>query len=269
MKLIIKITLLVLTLSIFSCEKEYAKKEMSNIEVMNDMVLEEPMALRKPSAKNSQKIIKESYLSFETESVEQTFQYINTQVSKYKGYIQSDNVTKDYRQITREIIVRIPTNNFQPVIDSISKKVRVFDRKSISLKDVTEEFIDLEARLKVKLELEIRYLELLKKAKNVKEMLQIEREVAKIREEIEAKQGRLKYLKNQVSFSTINLTFYEPIQVVKSKSKTYFSKVLNALKGGFNSLGDLLLGFLYIWPYIIFIVITFYFIRNKFIKRKK
>ena len=269
MKNLIKVLILFVLLS--SCDNEKKNNYMygesaPSIEAVEDMSIQEVTYKEVPQKKH--KIIKTSFLSFETDSIEKTFQKIKNDVEKHKGFIQSDNTVKEYNQIRRSLIVRIPTNNFQPIIEHISNDVKTFDRKSISLKDVTEEFIDLEARLKAKKALENRYLQLLNKARNVKEMLEIEREIANIREEIEAKQGRLNYLKNQVSYSTINLEFYEVVPVVKSKSKTYFSKVIYAFKGGFKTLGDFILGLLYIWPFVIILGITLFYIRKRIKKRR-
>ncbi|TBN04010.1 DUF4349 domain-containing protein [Hyunsoonleella flava] len=156
-----------------------------------------------------QKIIKTSFLKFETDDLEKSYNQIIKAVKTNKGFVQDDNSSKSYNTLTRRLTIRIPTSSFQTAIDSISKNVSYFDSKRISAKDVTEEFIDLEARLKAKQTLEKRYLDLLEKAKNVKEILEIERELSNIREEIEAKQGRLKYLQNKVSLSTIEIEFYK------------------------------------------------------------
>lgn len=216
----------------------------------------------------NQKIIKESYLSFETNDLNKTYKSILSYVNRNGGFIQNDNASKSYDRQSRNLIIRVPTNNFQKTIDSITKIVDYFDVKRISSKDVTEEFIDIEARLKAKIELEKRYLELLSKAKNVKEMLEIERELSSIREEIEAKQGRLKYLNNKVSLSTLNVEFY------KTSSETgvttsYGRKMWNAIHSGFNGLSIFFLGLLNIWPFIIIILIAVYFIRKQLKKRKK
>ncbi len=214
------------------------------------------------------KIIKESHLRFETSSLEKTHQSIIKLLEVNKGFIQRDETSKNYGNIERSLVIRIPTKGFQNVIDTISNQVKVFDRKEISQRDVTEEFIDLEARLNAKLKLEARYLELLSKAKNVKEILEIEREIAKIREEIEAKQGRLKYLQNKVSLSTIYISFYETVEFDKAESKTYLSRVVKALKGGFTGIGNFIIGILYLWPFIIIGILIFLFVRNR-IRRKK
>ncbi len=214
------------------------------------------------------KLIKESYLAFETDDLEKTFSEISTVIKKYEGYIQDDNSSKNYNRTTRRLIIRIPTKNFQNTIDDVSENVDYFDNKKVSLKDVTEEFIDLEARLKAKQELEKRYLELLKKAKNVKELLEIEKELSHIREEIEAKQGRLKYLQNKVSLSTINIEFYK-ITSESKVTKSYGSKMWGAIVSGFDGLSSFFLGILNIWPLIIILSIVFVITRKWILKRRK
>jgi len=216
-----------------------------------------------PENQTTSKIIKESNLRFETASIDKTYKSIVELLEKHKGFIQRDQTSKNYNTVERNLTIRIPTDGFQPVLDGIAQDVKVFDRKEISQRDVTEEFIDLEARLKAKRRLEARYLELLKKAKNVKEILEIEREVAKIREEIEAKQGRLKYLQNKVSLSTIHISFYETMEFEKAKSQAYFSRVIKALKGGFTGIGEFIIGVLYLWPFILIGIALFIFIRRK------
>lgn len=222
-----------------------------------------------PENQTEVKIIKQSNLRFVTASIEKTYKSVFELVQRNKGFIQRDQTSKNYSSIERSLTIRIPTDGFQPVLDGISNDVKVFDRKEISQRDVTEEFIDLEARLKAKRKLETRYLELLKKAKNVKEILEIEREVAKIREEIEAKQGRLKYLQNKVSLSTINISFYETVAFEKAQSQTYFSRVVKALKGGFTGIGEFIIGLLYLWPFILIGILLFIFIRRRLSKKNK
>lgn len=220
-----------------------------------------------PSEVSDQKIIKESYLRFETQDLNKTYNQIKKAISENKGFIQDDNSNKSYNTITRHLIIRVPTIGFQSIIDSISKNVAYFDTKRISAKDVTEEFIDLEARLKAKQTLEKRYLELLAKAKNVKEILEIERELSNIREEIEAKQGRLKYLQNKVSLSTLDIEFYK-LTSESPITTSYGTKMWNAIKSGFNGLSVCFLGLLHIWPFIIILVIASFLIR-KWIKKSK
>lgn len=221
-----------------------------------------------PSEAKPQKIIKTSHLKFETKDLDDSYRNIITAVKANNGFVQDDNSNKSYNTITRHLVIRIPTTNFQTAIDSISKNVSYFDSKRISAKDVTEEFIDLEARLKAKQTLEKRYLELLNKAKNVKEILEIERELSNIREEIEAKQGRLKYLQNKVSLSTINIEFYK-LTSEAPITTSYGTKMWNAVKGGFNGISVFFLGILYVWPLIVIVGIGIFLLRQWLKKSKK
>ena len=214
-----------------------------------------------------QKIIKTARLVFETQDVENTHQKILQLASQFKGLVQNDNSGKDYNRIYKNVTVRIPTENFQQFIDGISEGVAYFDHRDISRQDVSEEFVDLEARLKAKRTLEERYLELLKKANKVEEMLQIERELSNIREEIEAKQGRLQYLQNQVSMSTVHIEFYKTTAET-GITQSYGQKMKNALQGGWNGISVFFLGILYLWP-LFLVALIIVFVLRIFLKRRK
>ena len=271
---------IIVILILFGCNQEpsYYKNDSGVLGLINassddyeieDTIEEMEVSYNVSSPKEtSQKIIKESYLEFETNDLDKTFDNIQRYVKQNNGVIQNDNASKNYNRSIRTLIVRVPTNGFQNTIDSISRSVEYFDSKSISSKDVTEEFIDLEARLGAKRVLETRYLQLLSKAKNVKEMLEIERELSSIREEIEAKQGRLKYLSNRVALSTINITFYKTTSSSKI-TQSYGSKMGKALKSGFNGLSYFFLGVLNIWPFLILVGIGLFFIKKWYKKKKK
>lgn len=220
-----------------------------------------------PSLQEGQKTIKTARLVFETRDVEKTHQYILQLTNEYNGLVQNDNSGKNHNRISKNLTIRIPTEDFQEFITAVSKGIDYFDQRTISRQDVSEEFIDLEARLKAKRTLEERYLELLKKANNVKEMLEIERELSTIREEIEARQGRLQYLQNQVSMSTLNIEFYK-MTAETGITQSYGQKIKNALQGGWNGISVFFLGVLYLWPLFLVAIIMVGVIRI-FLKRRK
>ena len=222
--------------------------------------------LKKPIS--PQKIIKTGNLRFETQDLDNTHQKILDAVRRANGYIQRDNTGKNYNSHYHNLTIRIPSENFDTVLQEVSNGVSFFEEKTISQRDVTEEFVDLNARLKAKRTLENRYLELLSKAQNVKEMLEIERELSKIREEIEAREGRLQYLQNQVSESTITIYFYK-VTSESGITVSYGRKMINALKGGWNSISEFFLGLLHVWPFIILVVLGVFLVRRWIKKRKK
>ncbi|WP_291150621.1 DUF4349 domain-containing protein [Flavobacterium sp. UBA7680] len=224
--------------------------------------------LEAPSPKIEQKIIKQASLRFETNDLEETYKQIQTAVKQSQGKVQSDSEGKDYGTLYRNITIRVPSQNFDNFINTISKGVSYFERKEITAEDVTEQYIDLTTRLKNKRKLEERYLQILQKATKISEILEIEKQISIIREEIEAKEGQLKYLESRVSESTVTIEFFKNLPEQEAVQLSYGSKVWTAIKSGFFSLSSFFISIISIWPFIIIIVVLAYFIRKR-IKRKK
>jgi hypothetical protein len=227
-----------------------------------------PPTTENSEAENDQKIIKTAGLRFETQDLDGTHKNILAITKTLGGFVGTDNSGKNYSEHFRNLTIRVPSENFQTFIDDVSKGVNYFDRKDISRKDVSEEFVDLNARLKAKRELERRYLELLKQARNVEEMLDIERELSKIREEIEAKEGRLNYLKDKVSLSTVNIQFYKYTNET-GVTVSYGQKMKNALSGGWDGISVFFIGLLYLWPLFLILLILILLLRRWMKRRKK
>jgi len=216
-----------------------------------------------------QKIIKEATLRFETDNLENTFNQIQKAVTNSKARIINDSEGKDYGTISRNLTVKVPSQNFDRFISDVSKGVSYFEVKNISAEDVTEQYIDLTSRLKTKKKLEERYLEILKKANKVSEILEIEEQISTIREEIESKEGQLKYLESRVSESTITIEFYKTVAEKEGVKISYGSKLWTAVKSGFYSLSDFLISLISVWPFVIIFIVLAYFIRKRLKRRKK
>ncbi|WP_395043489.1 DUF4349 domain-containing protein [Flavobacterium sp.] len=214
-----------------------------------------------------QKIIKYGDLRFETNDLDETHKTIQTLIKKYKIVVQNDSEGKDDYTIYRNLRLRIANESFDEFIKEISTGINYFDRKNISVDDVTEEYIDVTSRIKTKKALEERYIELLKKANKVSEMLEIEKELATIREEIEAKEGRLRYIENKVSMSTITIEFYKTLEHKAGATVSFGTKFVNAIKSGFNGISSFFIWLIEVWPFIIILVAIMYFIKKRFKKK--
>lgn len=207
----------------------------------------------------SRKLIKNGHIVFETENLVRTKNNIILLVNNYKGYIASDSQNEYNNRINYRLNIRIPVQSFDSIVSKISKEVITLDSKEISISDVTAEFLDIESRLKNKKELENKYLQILKKANNVKDILDVERELGKLREDIEATEGRLKYLQNQVSFSTLNITFYKKT----SLDSNFFTQIKEAFSNGFEKGKAFFVWFISTWPFLILILIVWVILRKK------
>lgn len=208
-------------------------------------------------------LIREGFLEFETDDIDATRQKITSASKKYGAYISRNNSFKTSGRINATMSIRVPVDNFEEFLNDATAGVEKFDSKRITAKDVTEEFIDVEARLKAKKELENRYLELLEKAVSVEEMLKIEKEIGKLRADIESLEGRLKYLENRVGFSTIEFSFYEKIPVDNEFGK----RLGNGFESGWDNLIVFFIGLTHIWPFILIGVLLIVFL--KYLKRRK
>ncbi|MEZ5003624.1 MAG: DUF4349 domain-containing protein [Chitinophagales bacterium] len=195
----------------------------------------------------SRKLIKEGWVEFETKSIETTGQKLIALVEQYKGYVASDNVYKSTGRTTNTVTIRIPAETFDQVLEAAIQDVKKIDNKQINVRDVTEEFVDIEARLKTKRALETRYSELLQQAKSVSEILEIESELGSLRADIESIEGRLKYLQNQVSFSTLHLTFYETY----ASDIAFNRKFKEGFQNGWDNLFYFFVFLTNIWPFIV------------------
>jgi hypothetical protein len=213
------------------------------------------------------KIIRTSNLRFETANLSETYTKIQKAIVQYKGTIQNDESGKNYNATYRNIIIRIPNQGFMPFIDDISQGVNYFDRKEISSQDITEEYIDVEARMNAKKKLEQRYLQLLNRAMKVSEIIEIEKQLAAVREEIEAKEGQLRYMKNKISMSTVTIEMYTNDASESGATASFGGKIWNAIKTGFNGLSSLFIGIISLWPFVILLILIFIFIKRKFKKK--
>lgn len=244
-----------------------AKYDMPVDSAAVEVVQNAPPTSGSSEEKIEQKIIKSGDLRFETSDMEETYGAVHQLIKKYNAIVQSDSEDKDDYTFSRYLTLRIPNDHFDNFIKDLSKGVDYFDRKNISIQDVTEEYVDVASRIKTKKALEARYLELLNKANKVSEMLEIERELATIREEIEAKEGRLKYIQNKVSMSTINIEFYKAMERKAGARVSFGTKFVNAIKSGFNGISTFFLWVIEVWPFIIILVALIYFIRKRFKKK--
>ncbi len=205
--------------------------------------------------KDTRKLIKEADISFRTDDINIAFEQIRT-LSESNGAYVSEEEKFEYRNRTGyNITLRVPKDNFDTLIVLIldNVKVKELENKRIETKDVTEQFIDIESRLKIKKETEKKYLDLLKQAKTLDETLKIEKLLAEIREEIESTEGRLKYLTDKVQYSTIRIRVFESIKY----SKRFFSDFWDALKDGWQVFLHVLTLLGYLWV----VILVFFLIR--------
>jgi hypothetical protein len=240
-------TILFPAIMLFSCgqSEQYSLGDAADME---EITVERQEANSIPPFDTQRKIIKTGELSFETANAAKTREMAFQKVAELGGYIAEDNAQYYSESVTYHLSLRIPAEKFEDLLEIISTNVQKLDSKNIKASDVTEEFIDIEARIKTKKELETRYKELLKRANSVEDILRIEHEAGALRTEIESFEGRLKYLKDRVAFSTLTLRFYESSAI---QSFGFGSKMGYALREGWDNLLYFLIALANIWTFLL------------------
>lgn len=210
------------------------------------------------------KIIKAGNINFRTSDIESTRTGIIAATEKQGGYISKNEITDHGYRIQCNLEIRVPFAKFDTLLKNIESNAEDIESQQMHATDVTEEFIDIEARLQTKKTLESRYRELLSRAISVEDILKIEEEIGKLREEIESVEGRLRYLNDRVSLSTLNVSFY----VKKIGESGNSSRFGESLSDGWSGLLSFVFGLVSIWPFILVMVAVFVCFRWYMRKRK-
>lgn len=171
---------------------------------------------------SNRKIIKDAELTMEVDSPIDTQSRVTSIVEAHGGFVVTSQSTQrssddpGQRVIDVSLVIRVPSNQFGPTRDEIlSLSKNVLDKKTTG-QDVTEEFIDLEARIKTQLALEAQFIEIMKQAHKVEDALEVQRQIAEVRTQIEKLEGRKRFLENRSSLSTITVNLKAPNTVLVS-----------------------------------------------------
>ncbi|MEO1614518.1 MAG: DUF4349 domain-containing protein [Planctomycetota bacterium] len=134
--------------------------------------------------------------------------------------------------------LRVPVENYRQVMTGIGS-LGFAKRKEERTEDVTEAYVDLEARISNKQTLEARLVTMLgERSGKLSDLLELERELARVREEVERMQGRLRVLQDQTSLATIELTVSERLTYEPPAAPTLGDRIAMAWGGSLGSIGD-------------------------------
>jgi hypothetical protein len=211
------------------------------------------------------KIIKNGTMTVEVKNVADTIDKITDITKELGGYVVSSNKYSN-SGTHGTVAIRVPADKFDEAFEkirSIADEVPYENKESM---DVTEEYTDLEAQLRNLEATEAQYLELLKKAEKVEDMVTVQRELSQVRGEIERIQGRMKYIERTSDMSYITINVGE-VQSLKQKKWNPSETLISAVNGVitfFKALVNIAIWlalFCFIWVPILIIIIK--------IRRKK
>ena len=239
-------------------EKEYKAEEIAENNLTDTIKSPRQTQQTLPVTKNNpgstpdwnKKIIKNAFLNLEIKD----FKIFNTTVrEKIKllgGYIATEEQNQSDYKIENIITVKVPVDQFDNAVTQFTGDVEKLVEKKITSEDVTSEVVDTKSRLEAKKQVRLRYLDLLKQAKNMEEILNVQTEINGIQEDIESAAGRIQYLGNASRFSTIHLTYF---QVLNPSAKNidepgFATKLWTSFRKGWQWIGEVIIGIIAVWP---------------------
>jgi hypothetical protein len=186
----------------------------------NKISLSDSEKVEETAAAIDRKIIRNADLTLEVPSTTDTQQRIVSIAEAHGGFVvaseakQRDSQEPAQRTLDIKLVVRIPENQFGAALDQIRGLGGNLSEAKITGQDVTEEFIDLEARIKTQKALEQQFLQILRQATKIADAMEVQQQIADVRTDIEKLEGRKRFLENRSSLSTITVNIITPRPMV-------------------------------------------------------
>lgn len=217
-----------------------------------------------PAIDTAKKIIKEGNIRFETRNPKAARQNIVSSLQKLGGYLAEENETNSGETNQKEysLKIRVPSKNFDSFLNGLTSSADHIESKNIHIRDVTTLFIDTRAEISNNKQLEQRYLQLAGKATKMTDLLAIEDKLASIRTTIDSAQGQLNYLSSQVSYSSLDISFYTKQAGEVNPGTGFAYKFKTAIGEGWEVLQSMFFAIIALWPLLIVILVISVFIRR-------
>jgi hypothetical protein len=165
----------------------------------------------------SRLIVRTGQASIEVDSLETAMAQLRRIAQRSGGFVADASVQSGRNQLRSATLeLKVPSSRFDELTQGLEPLGKL-QFVNVAAEDVSEEFVDLTARVANGHRLEDRLIELLRtRTGKLQDVLSVERELARVREEIERMEGRLRFLKSSAQLSTLSVNLYEPAPIVAS-----------------------------------------------------
>jgi len=212
---------------------------------------------------NDRKIIRDANVAIETDSPTEGLRQITSIAETNGGFI----VTSDFKQNdggaqarpsqTVTVVARVPATRFDSALAQIHGVGNRVISEKVSGQDVSEEYLDLEARLRTKKALEGQFLDIMKQSRKVSDALEVQSQLGEVRTEIERLEGRRRFLENQAALSTIAITLQMPQPIIAATTTGFGTSIKRAFGDAVDTAAAIVL--FVIQAVIVLVPITFFF----------
>ncbi len=216
-----------------------------------------------------QKLIRTATIRIEVVDYQKARMQIDSVLKLNKAWVNSENLNNfDYR-ISNDMTLKVPSGNLDLLVNGLLSIAKKVEYQGVETSDVTEEFIDVQSRLKNQKAVEQKFLGLLRRTDSIDEILKIEQKLAEVRGQIESMEGRLKYLNNRVDFSMVYLNVFQRIEYrfEPEPMVSFWEQLKNSMNRGWKGLVVFIFFLIRLWPLWIIGVggwlIVLFFIKKK------
>ncbi|SET33733.1 protein of unknown function [Salinibacillus kushneri] len=237
-------------------------KNTEKMEIVNEESTEENAVNQsKDSTKEELMIMYHAYFTLKIKDVKHAIDTITNRTNELNGYVVETSSTNREKQLHSRIIVRIPNQNLQSFMKEIENRSEKVVERQVTGEDVTEEYTDLESRLKAKKTVEARLLDFMKSAEKTEDLLHISEDLAQVQEKIEQIEGRMKFLDNRTEYAEVNISL-EDVSVdvpgIAEKDLQTGERIKRAFTNSLNQLSSICSGiFVFLIGYSPFLIILF------------
>jgi hypothetical protein len=160
-------------------------------------------------------IIRTGTAGIEVDSLDTAIARVRTLALRVNGYVANTTVQGGRDQLrSASLEVKIPAERFDDALAGLSPIGKV-ESVNVSAEDVGEEYVDIQARVENAHRLEARIIELLaNRTGKLQDVLSVEHELARVREEIERYEGRMRFLKSRAAMSTLTIAVHEHAPII-------------------------------------------------------
>ena len=225
------------------------------------------------------KIIRNADITIEVASTSEAQHRVTSIAEAHGGFVvtseskQRQAVDPAQRTTDFKLVVRVPANQFGVALDEIKKLATNVPEEKATGQDVTEEFIDLEARIKTQKALETQFLGIMRQAYKVEDALEVQRQIAEVRTEIERLEGRKRFIENRSSLATITVNVQGPQPVLVTTTTGFGHSLRQAVSESVEVASELLLFFvrflIVMFPVLLFVGLPLTLVLRYLVRRTK
>lgn len=222
---------------------------MGNAATVTGIALQGGQSIPPPVDLNK-KIIKTADLNIEVKDFAKFNDMVHKSLRQYGAYIAQENQTANDYSISNRITIKVPVDQFDDMVLAMNSTDAKLLEKKISSEDVSAEVVDIKSRMEAKKQMRARYLEFMKQAKNMEEVLNVQSSINDVQADIESADGRVQYLSQSAAYSTINISFSAILDANKKEDAepNFASRLGASISAGGKGLGEIVIALFALWP---------------------